>query len=135
MEDELLSRCGYRCDLCLANKRNIEKKDLRSELSDGWEKCFGFRIPAEKIYCDGCCANDNPKLIDTKCPVRPCVNKKGLDNCSQCGKYPCKDFKQREVIYEKIVKDKKGITKSDRKLFIRPYENKQRIDTLQEKKV
>jgi hypothetical protein len=130
MKKEILSRCGYRCDLCLAYKQNIEEQDRRAELSDGWEKCFGFRIPAEKIYCEGCMTGGNPKLIDTGCPVRPCVIKKGLNNCSECDEYPCEKFNQRAVTYEKVVKDRKDITESDRKLFIKPYENKVRLDEI-----
>ena len=130
MSKVVLSRCGYRCDLCLAYKPNVEQQDRREELSDGWEKCFGFRIPAEQICCEGCMTGDNPKLIDTGCPVRPCVMQKGLNNCSECDEYPCVRFNQRAVVYEKVVKDRKEITESDRALFIKPYENKVRLDQL-----
>ena len=134
MKKEILSRCGYRCDLCLAYKQNIEEQDRRAELSDGWEKCFGFRIPAEKIYCEGCMTGGEPKLIDARCPVRPCVITKGLNNCSECNEYPCKKFSQRAVTYEKIAKKRKDITESERTLFIKPYENKVRLDELKLKR-
>jgi hypothetical protein len=130
MSKELLTRCGYRCDLCLAYKENVEKEDRRAELSDGWQKCFGFRIPADKIYCEGCMTGGNPKLIDSECPVRACVIKKGLNNCSECSEYPCETFNKRVVVYEKVVKGKKNLTESDRALFIKPYENKVRFDEL-----
>ena len=134
MSKELLTKCGFRCDLCLAYKANVEKQDRRAELSDGWEKCFGFKIAAEKIYCEGCMTGDNPKLIDIKCPVRPCVIKKGLNNCSECGEYPCEKINERLVVYEQVVKDKKDITESDRTLFIKPYENKVRLDELKRRR-
>jgi len=134
MGKEVLTRCGYRCDLCLAYKENVAKADRRVELSDGWHKCFGFRIPPEKIYCEGCMSGDNPKLIDTKCPVRACVIEKGLSNCSECGEYPCKTFNERAVVYEKLVKDRKDITESDREQFIRPYENTVRLDQLKHRR-
>ena len=92
------------------------------------------RIPAEKIYCEGCMTGGNPKLIDTVCPVRPCVIKKGLNNCSECDEYPCEKFNQRAVTYEEIVKDRKDITESDRKLFIKPYENMVRLNELKRKR-
>ena len=101
---ELLTRSGYRCDLCLAYKENIENEDQREVVSDGWEKCFGFRIPANQIYCEGCLSEGNPKLIYTECPVRACVIELGLNNCSECDEYPCEKFKQREVTHEKIIK-------------------------------
>ncbi len=130
MSKELLTRCGYRCDLCLAYKENVEKEDRRVELSDGWEKCFGFRIPVDKIYCEGCLTAGNPKLIDSQCPVRACVIKKGFNNCSECSEYPCQTSNKRAVVYEKAVKGRKNITESDRTLFIKPYENKARLDEL-----
>jgi len=54
----ILTRCGYRCDLCLAYKPNIAKHPENQQiLSDGWFKYFGFRLPAEVICCDGCNAS------------------------------------------------------------------------------
>jgi hypothetical protein len=52
--EEIISRCGFRCDLCLAFKPNIEKNHQNQQkLSDGWFKYFGFRIPPDQIICDG----------------------------------------------------------------------------------
>ncbi|PKO04517.1 MAG: hypothetical protein CVU41_16830 [Chloroflexi bacterium HGW-Chloroflexi-3] len=66
----ILTRCGYRCDLCLAYKANVENNPSNQQkLSDGWYKYFGFRLPPEKIICDGCMSN-NPKLIDQACLVK-----------------------------------------------------------------
>lgn len=130
MSNQLLSRCGYRCDLCLAYQENIDKKDQRKELSEGWKKCFGLNIPLQDIYCEGCLTKGNPKLIDHKCPVRPCVLEKGFDNCSQCNDYPCDLFRQRQVIFDNVIQIKEGITQRDRELFILPYENKVRLDKL-----
>ncbi|MBC8555382.1 MAG: DUF3795 domain-containing protein, partial [Candidatus Brocadiales bacterium] len=100
--ETILTRCGYRCDLCLAYKPNIESNPSnRQILSDGWYKYFGFRLLPEEICCDGCMADD-PKLIDKNCPVRPCVISKGFDNCSQCDDYICDKLTERIVIYEDI---------------------------------
>ena len=87
--DQILTRCGYRCDLCLAYRPNIEQEPTnQTRLSDGWFKFFGFRLSPEEIVCDGC-MSENPTLIDQSCPVRPCVIEKGLDNCAQCDRYVC----------------------------------------------
>jgi len=69
MED-LITRCGYRCNLCPAYKENIHSKEDQERTSDGWFRIFGFRIPPEKILCDGCLTPDSekPKLIDSGCP-------------------------------------------------------------------
>ena len=129
--DPVLTRCGYRCDLCLAYKPNVENNPSNKQrLSDGWHTYFGFRIPPEAICCDGCMALD-PKLIDQKCPVRPCVIERGLDNCSQCDDYVCENLTERLVVYEEVKhRVKAEIPEEDYLCFIRPYENKRRLDAI-----
>ena len=129
MAKELLTRCGYRCDLCLAFQENIQKNDQRKALADGWFRCYGFTVSADKMYCEGCLTPGTPKLIDAACPVRPCVLARGLDNCSQCEEYPCDKFVKRQVIFEEVARGKQ-LSANDRELFIRPYENKVRLDEL-----
>jgi len=132
--EPILTRCGYRCDLCLAYRPNVESNPANQQkLSDGWFKYFGFRLPPETILCDGCMA-ENPKLIDTACPVRPCVMEKGLDNCAQCQEYVCKKLTERLVVVEEIRKRVKAeIPEEDYYCFIRAYENKKRLDALRAK--
>jgi hypothetical protein len=132
--DTSLTRCGYRCDLCLAYILNVELNPANQQkLSDGWFKYFGFRIEPQNIVCDGCMA-DLPRLIDQGCPVRPCVIEKGLDNCASCDEYVCAKLKERIVLYEE-VKQSFGhdIPVDDYVCFIQPYENKQRLDELKQR--
>jgi hypothetical protein len=131
---QILTRCGYRCDLCLAYRPNIEKHpENRQKLSDGWHKYFGFRLQASEICCDGC-MTENPRLIDRGCPVRPCVIERGLGNCAQCGDYDgCDKLAQRLVTYEGVEKRvAQEIPDDDRDRFIKPYENKVRLDALRD---
>jgi hypothetical protein len=129
--DPILTRCGYRCDLCLAYRPNVLSNPAnRKKLSDGWHRYFGFHLPAAEICCDGCMA-ENPELIDKSCPVRPCVIERGLENCAQCEHYVCEKLTQRLVVYEE-VQGRVGaeIHEDDYQCFIRPYENKRRLDAL-----
>jgi len=129
----IVTRCGYRCDQCLAYRPNVEADPAnRQILSDGWFKYFGFRIPPEDILCDGCMA-DNPWLIDSQCPVRPCVIARGLENCAKCEEYVCDKLRERLVVYEE-VQQRAGvrIPSEDRERFIQPYENKARLDVLRQ---
>ncbi len=129
--EAILTRCGYRCDLCLAYRPNVENNPANQQkLNDGWFHYFGFRIPPEKILCDGCMA-DNPQLIDQSCPVRPCVIERGLENCAHCKLYACEKLGERLVIFEEVQQRiGTAIPELDRTLFIRPYENKTRLDAL-----
>ncbi|QRN83943.1 DUF3788 family protein [Chloroflexota bacterium] len=135
MAKELLTRCGYRCDLCLAYAENIKVNDQRELLSEGWQKIFGIDLQPEEIYCEGCltCSSD-PILVDKGCPVRPCVISKGIENCAQCDDYPCEILETRLVRYEDWVeKVPFTLSRSDRKNFIKPYENVERLKALREK--
>lgn len=129
--DPILSRCGYRCDLCLAYEPNLAQNPQNAVLlSNGWFKYFGFRIPPEKILCPGCLSIDG-QLIDQDCPVRPCVINHGLPTCASCGEYICSSLEERIVIYETIEQNTSySIPSEDRDSFILPYENKSRLDKL-----
>jgi hypothetical protein len=115
--------------LCLAYKSNIEANPENAQkLSDGWHKYFGLRIPPGKIYCDGCMA-DQPRLIDQSCPVRPCVIEKGKKNCAECDQYICEKLKERIVEFAEVkCRMGKELPDDDYECFIRPYENKRRLD-------
>ncbi len=123
-EQPIITRCGYRCDLCLAYKENIESEEDKQVISDGWFKYFRFRIPPEDISCDGCLSpKKEPHLIDEDCPIRACVIEKGIDNCSRCEGYSCEKFETRAVDREDFEK----ILEEDYQKFVRPYENKKRF--------
>lgn len=134
MGKEILTRCGYRCDLCLAYKDNIEKEDRRALLKEGWYRIFGIEISLEDIYCEGCisCHHDQVKLIDSGCQVRPCVINKGYENCSQCSEFPCEILETRLVRYDDLIKNGKQISRSDRKNAVKAYENYDRLCQLRE---
>ena len=130
--EPILTRCGYRCDLCLAYRPNIEAEPAnRQQLSDGWHTYFGFRIPPEAICCDGC-MSENPRPMDTACPVRPCVIARGLDHCAQCANYDgCEKLAERLVVFEELrLRLGVEIPEADRARFILPYENRQRLEAL-----
>jgi hypothetical protein len=74
---------------------------------------------------------DSPKLIDKSCPVRPCVIERQLDNCSQCNDYVCGKLKERLVVYEDVRKRIAAeIPDDDYVRFIKPYENKRRLEKM-----
>lgn len=124
-------QCGYRCDLCLTYRPNLETDPSNQQkLSDGWYKYFGFRLLPEKILCHGC-ISENPRLIDQGCPVRPCVIKKGFKNCSQCDQYICEKLTEWLVVDAEVrQRVNADIPEDDYLYFVQPYENKKRLDEL-----
>jgi hypothetical protein len=129
--EEILSRCGFRCDLCMAYRPNVERHpENRRLLSNGWFKYFGFRIEPENILCDGC-LNDQCITLDKDCRVRPCVVTNALENCARCEKYGCDKLRERMLTFEVIQTHfKESIPDEDRERFIRPYENTVRLNEM-----
>lgn len=133
MDSVVLSKCGYRCDLCLAYGPNIEKEDRRQELSDGWFSIFGFRIEPESIWCDGCVSSESPELIDKNCPVRPCVIGKNLENCAFCPEFVCDKHKLRSVDRVDLEQHlNREFDESEYQRFVRPYEAERRLRILRD---
>ena len=132
---DIITYCGYKCNLYLAY-RNKDKDDLQ-KFSDGIFKYYGIRLSLEECYCNGCMTDDieSPKLIDIECKVRPCVMKKGLENCAYCDQYPCKELETKMIDGEKVAKKfEKPIPDEDYKLFIMPYESRKVLDKIRQKR-
>jgi len=131
MMKPIISKCGYRCDLCLAFRPNIEAHPENQQLlSDGWHTYFGFRIQPEAIYCDGC-LSENGILIDKSCPVRLYTVGRRLANCASCEDFICEKIQTRMVDFDEIQEKRAQlIPLADRERFIKPYENKARLQAL-----
>jgi len=130
---DIISRCGFRCNLCLAYKENIRSRGDQKRVSDGWSKYFGFRVSPEEIRCDGCLTPDDekPKLMDPECPVRPCALWRGLQNCAYCDEYIRAKLEQRIVDYGVVAgRFKEPIPEDDYRSFKRPYENRRLLDEI-----
>jgi hypothetical protein len=139
--DSVLTRCGYRCDLCLAYRPNIEADPGSARvLSDGWHRYFGFRIPPEQIACDGCLSQDGHR-IDASCAVRACVIALSVDTCADCEAFECGSTGQpgdvcatlttRDVSRAEVeLRMGAPVPKEDYIRFIRPYEGLVRLRAL-----
>ena len=132
-----IAKCGYDCLNCAALRATKENdSELQGRLSDAWFEVFGFRIPREKIICDGCQA-ENGRRLDAGCEVRACAIEKGLANCAYCDE--CEDFRcpklsSRLVSKESLEKEKGRIFSPELyQLAIAPYENRARLLEIRKK--
>lgn len=61
---EIVSLCGYRCDLCPAYNENTKSISDRQKVSDGWLKYFGAKVPPEETgVCVGCLNEGKPIVL------------------------------------------------------------------------
>jgi len=123
---EKIGFCGYRCQICPAYKDNITSQEDKQKVSNGWFKHYGFRIPAEDIYCDGCLAEDcsNPRRIDLECKVRACALQHKVSNCAHCDDFICEKLSEKIIDTQKIAKRVGGsIPQEDYERFVKPYDS------------
>jgi hypothetical protein len=128
MMSEILSFCGFRCDLCRAYAGNQAGPAEKQRLSDGWFKYFGFRVPPEDLHCAGC-RNDG-KILDTECTVRPCAREKKVDHCAHCDNFICDRLKTRFFDFAEMEKTHGTIPEEDYRDFIEPYLGRERLTRL-----
>jgi hypothetical protein len=126
--NEILTRCGFRCDLCPAFSGNIGKLADRQRISEGWYKYFGFRIPPDRIECVGCL--NEGRHADSECPVRPCALERKVETCAHCPDFGCGKLKSRMEFAESVIPKFRNIPKEDFDLFFRPYLSHERLDQI-----
>lgn len=103
--DQIISRCGFRCDICPAFTGNNKTFADQARVAAGWSKYFGLKMPPEKIRCTGCLSQDYAEcdLPDRACPIRPCVLQRGMNSCADCFDYPCKMLEARMKGVEEAI--------------------------------
>ncbi|UCD63853.1 MAG: DUF3795 domain-containing protein [Candidatus Zixiibacteriota bacterium] len=121
--EEMLARCGYRCDLCAARSDDPE---VRQRLVAGWRKYFGHEMyTVENVRCDGCLADG--RLADKTCGVRPCVIEKGIGNCAHCDDFVCEKLKPLMGDEGRYKRRFPGISDDDYNLCMRMFASEPRL--------
>ena len=139
MSNEIFSRCGQRCDLCLIYRPNVEKEDRRVEICAVWDKLGPQKYNPATVICDGCMADGEGDVLFSsgECKTRKCVIEKGLQHCGYCPDYPC-DIFPAEPDADEFYKDmeRRGVnwTAEDDEMM-EPYNPKRFLDELRKKQV
>jgi len=120
----IISRCGYRCDLCATYAPNIASDADKQRMSQALAKYFDSQIePQDLGPCAGCLKGDG----DPDCQVRACAEQKGLENCAHCEAFACEKLRARMNVVEQRVNDVESIPRADYDLYIKPYLAEQRL--------
>ncbi len=129
-DEKAITMCGYRCDLCKAYVKNVQKHDQRAELARVWEKYYGLHYAPEEILCDGCrCMKNDARRVDNHCPVRACVMSRQLVSCADCADYPCAIFDQRTGLSYQKAQEAQGAAfdGAEYEEFLLAYDNRTRL--------
>ena len=125
-EGEILTLCGYRCDLCQFYTKNIKSQQDREKVSRDFNRIFGYYVAPEDVECVGC--KNEGKHADPSCTVRPCALKKGVENCAHCSEFICDKLKPKINFTEEFLRNnKKPLSEKDFQLYIKPYQSKERM--------
>lgn len=107
-----IAACGIDCGACLIRKLPFDDDAAAKVVawfkSEGWLKeDEGVKEAIERsMFCKGC-HGDSTIHWDAECWIlKCCVYEKGLQNCSECGDFPCERLvewsKQRKVYGEAL---------------------------------
>ena len=137
MNDPNENHCGYRCDMCLLNKKHNEN-DFSGSLKFGYLNwlCYHNCVPNtnversdnNKYVCPGC-KSKSPAGPSWKkdCRYFICPTEKGYTNCAECGEYHSCDV-HRDSHY--LGQCNLGLTAEEVTSLVIPYCIKERLDIL-----
>ena len=117
-----ISVCGLTCNTCpllnLLYDENSGKEVLEWFQSKGWyrDDQTVSDIINNGAYCKGCRSDRKDIHWSPDCSLLICcIDKKHLNNCSECEKFPCEEYKKwseqgnhHKMAYENLNLIKKG---------------------------
>ncbi len=135
---QIVARCGFRCDECMAYAANNRSRDDQARVASAWSKYFGLKISPEKIRCNGCfgerCAEYD--LPESSCAVRACVTERGMNTCADCYDYPCEKIESRMNGVEEVIRRfREKITHDEFDTFIGPYDARKTLNEIRDRRV
>ena len=127
--EEILSYCGYRCELCPGYHENIESDEDRKRVQADWIKYYDHKAELEEVDCRGCKAG--PRDGNPNCKVRPCAKEKDVATCAECDEFACETIqKQMDAIKPIAEKHRDAMPAEDYQRYIAPYESEERLRKL-----
>ncbi|MHC4498632.1 MAG: DUF3795 domain-containing protein [Planctomycetota bacterium] len=116
--EPIISKCGYRCDLCPVYETNFKLDPDKKKMCDAWNKYLGGNLEPDAIeICRGCQEGEG----DPDCDVQKCAQERKLVNCAHCSDFACDKLKARMNLVEEKVKGLPNIPEEDYDLFIKPF--------------
>ena len=136
--NEIVSRCGFRCDKCPAFSGNNKTFADQLKTASGWARYFGLKMAPDKIRCNGCLSEDcgGYDLPDSECPIRPCVLERGMNSCADCFDFPCEKLETRmKSVNDAIANFKDRVPQGEYDGFISPYDYRKTLGEIRDRRV
>lgn len=135
---EIVARCGFRCDRCMAYTGNSHSDDDRARVAEAWSKYFNLTVSPETLCCNGCWSEEcqGSDFPDPNCPIRACVMERGMNTCADCIDYPCEKIESRmRGVEEVIMKFRDNVTHGEYDAFLAPYDARRTLDEIRDRRV
>ncbi len=135
--EQIIARCGFRCEDCMAYVANSHSYDDRIKVAEAWSKYFALTISPEKLICNGCygekCAEHG--FPDLACPIRNCVIERGMNTCADCIDFPCEKMETRMKGVEEVMARFKGkIARGEYDGYIAPYDSRKTLNEMRDRR-
>lgn len=135
---EIVARCGFRCDQCMAFAGNNHSLEDRVKVASAWAKYFGLKISPDKIRCNGCWSEVHAggDLPEASCGIKGCVIERGMNTCADCFDYPCERIESRmDGIEEIILRFRDKLTHAEFDAFLAPYDARRTLEEIRDRRV
>jgi len=136
--NEIISGCGFRCDLCPAFVGNNKTFADQVRVAAGWSRYFMIKMSPDRIRCSGCFSEDcgGYDLPDSECPIKPCVLEHGMNTCADCFDYPCEKLETRmKAVDEAMSRFKGKMPQEEYDTFIAPYDFRKNLTEVRDRRV
>ena len=138
-ELEFVTCCGLYCGLCSGRARTPQRAAaLQGAMAEeGWPE-WGAEIPGFAEFwgfleglqanggCPGCRAGGGPP----HCQIRACVQRRGLELCSQCADFPCSRIEALGAIYPTLIADNRRLQLVGLEQWLAEQEERARRDVV-----
>jgi hypothetical protein len=89
----IIAACGLVCSDCDILRASTDPEAAR-RVVDWFKRERGLDLALEDIGCAGC-TGDRAEVWSPDCWIwQSCVDQKELENCSQCGDFPCERLQE-----------------------------------------
>ena len=132
---EIIARCGNRCDLCPLYKDNFRRAEAQ-EINRLLYKYHHASVGPQPHYTRGCegCLSDG-YIAREGCEIRKCVNTKRLSICADCQSLFCGLLEaDMEVLEGALRHQGADISQEDYQRYFKPFLIRERLATIRDRK-